>query len=96
MAPSLHDQIFQHLRTNGGFTPRIVLETRDTLALLALVAAGVAVTLVTAGTARALRRTDVTYRELVNPPDATIAVAHRPNPSPATRAVLDACRAAAA
>jgi len=45
MAPSLHDQIFQHLRTNGGFTPRIVLETRDTLALLALVAAGVAVTL---------------------------------------------------
>jgi DNA-binding transcriptional LysR family regulator len=93
MAPSLHDQILQHLHTAGAFTPRIVLETRDTLALLALVAADIGVTLVTAGTARALRRAGVIYRDLADPPHATIAVAHRPDASPATRALLDACRA---
>lgn len=96
MAPSLYDQIMQHLRQVGGFSPRIVQETRDTQALLALVAADVGVTLVTEGTALALRRAGVVYRDLTRPPEVTIAVAHRPDPSPAMRAVLDACHAAAA
>lgn len=96
MAPSLYDQIFQHVRTTGGFTPHVVQETRDTLALLALVAAEVGLTLVTTGTARALRRTGVTYRPLAEPPEVTVAVAHRPDPTPATQAVLDACQSAAA
>lgn len=96
MAPSLHDAIMQHLRQAGGLTPRVVLHTRDTLALLALVAADVGVTLVTAGTASAIQREGVAYRRLIDPPQVTIAVVTRPRSSPAIQAVLGACRTAAA
>lgn len=96
MAPSLHDHIFQHCRTVTGQAPSVIIETSNTLALLALVAADVGVTLVTSGTAESLSRQAVAYRHLDDPPQATLAVVHYANPTPATRALIAVCHEFAA
>jgi len=96
MAPSLYDAIALQLRDLAGLTPRIVAESRDTLTLLAYVAAGVGVTLITGDTAAVVNRVGVRLQTLQPAPTINVAIAHRPHPTPATQALIDACRLAAA
>ena len=92
MAPSVYDTVMQCCQEAGGFTPQVVVESTDLLARLALVAAGLGVSLVTAGTRSALTRDGVRFHDLPGAPEAPIVVVHRPRPSPAALAVIQACR----
>lgn len=73
----------------GGFTPRIVQEAPDSHTILALVAAGVGVTL-TLTSCQHIQQTGLVYRPLAGPPvrlQAALAW-RRDNPSAALRTVL--------
>jgi DNA-binding transcriptional LysR family regulator len=61
--------------------------------MLALVSAGVGISLVPRRTATALHRSGVVYRAVVDPAVVILAAAHRPDPGLAVQAVLAACRA---
>ena len=80
----------------AGFTPRIAQETFEIQTALGLVAAGLGVTLVTAGVARHIR-SDLTFKTLDGEPDAlaTLLVAlYRPGlRPPAVEAMLTLMRA---
>ncbi|MEJ3657112.1 LysR family transcriptional regulator [Actinomycetes bacterium KLBMP 9759] len=91
MASSLHDSITDQWMRAHGFGLRFTERSRDTMALLALVAAGEACTLVTASTAAAVARAGVTYRRIARPPTTTVAMVHRRAPSAATSVVIEAC-----
>lgn len=75
---------------NAGFTPRIVQEAPDTHTILALVAAGVGVSLTVSSVAH-IQQPGLVFRELDGPTaDLQAAFAWRSdNASPALRAVLD-------
>jgi DNA-binding transcriptional LysR family regulator len=96
MAAGLHDSISDQWYRRHGFALRIVAETRDTTALLALVAGGVGSTLVTASTAASITRTGVVHKRLEGAPSTTVAAVHRRLPDAATATALAAFRAAAA
>lgn len=73
----------------AGFNPRVVQEAPDSYTILALVAAGVGVTL-TVSSVRHIQQNGLVYRSLVGPPvQRQAALAWRTdNPSAALRAVL--------
>lgn len=96
MAAALHDTISDQWHRRHGFPLRIVAETRDTTALLALVAGGIGSTLVTASTATSLARAGVVHKRLEGAPTTTVAAVHRRLPETATLQALAAFRAAAA
>jgi DNA-binding transcriptional LysR family regulator len=96
MAAALHDTISDQWHRRHGFPLRIVAETRDTTALLALVAGGIGSTLVTASTAASLARAGVVHKRLEGAPTTTVAAVHRRLPETATLQALAAFRAAAA
>ncbi|MEU3267674.1 MULTISPECIES: LysR family transcriptional regulator [Streptomyces] len=74
---------------SAGFTPRVVQEAPDSYTILALVAAGVGVTL-TVTSVQHIQQNGLVYRRLAGPPvRLSAALAWRPdNPSAALRAVL--------
>lgn len=74
---------------SAGFTPRVVQEAPDSYTILALVAAGVGVTL-TVTSVQHIQQNGLVYRPLVGPPiRLRAALAWRAdNPSAALRAVL--------
>jgi DNA-binding transcriptional LysR family regulator len=96
MAAGLHDSISDQWHRRHGFPLRIVAETRDTTALLALVAGGLGSTLVTASTAASITRAGVVHKRLEGAPSTTVAAVHRRLPDAATVTALAAFRAAAA
>jgi len=96
MAAGLHDSISDQWYRRHGFALRIVSETRDTTALLALVAGGLGSTLVTASTAASITRAGVVHKRLEGAPSTTVAAVHRRLPDAATVVALAAFRAAAA
>ena len=96
MAVSLYDAISDQWLRRHGFPLRIVAETRDTTALLAMVAGGLGSTLVTASTAASITRSGVVHKRLADPPATTVAAVHRRAPDAATLAALAAFRTAAA
>ncbi|MFL3867907.1 LysR family transcriptional regulator [Streptomyces griseobrunneus] len=73
----------------AGFTPRVVQEAPDSYTILALVAAGVGVT-VTVTSVQHIQQNGLVYRRIAGPPiRLRAALAWRPdNPSAALRAVL--------
>ena len=79
----------------AGFTPRVVQEAPDSHTILALVAAGVGVTL-TLSTCQHVQQTGLVYRKLAGPPiRLRAALAWRTdNPSAAVRTVLAVAEAA--
>ncbi|MFB6909098.1 MULTISPECIES: LysR family transcriptional regulator [Streptomyces] len=74
---------------SAGFTPRVVQEAPDSYTILALVAAGVGVTL-TVTSVQHIQQNGLVYRRIAGPPiRLSAALAWRPdNPSAALRAVL--------
>ncbi|MFJ9572506.1 LysR family transcriptional regulator [Streptomyces bacillaris] len=74
---------------SAGFTPRVVQEAPDSYTILALVAAGVGVTL-TVTSVQHIQQSGLVYRRIAGPPiRLSAALAWRPdNPSAALRAVL--------
>ncbi|WP_254811434.1 LysR family transcriptional regulator [Streptomyces cavourensis] len=74
---------------SAGFTPRVVQEAPDSYTILALVAAGVGVTL-TVTSVQHIQQNGLVYRPVAGPPiRLSAALAWRPdNPSAALRAVL--------
>src|SRR5690606_36464867 len=96
MAVSLYDAISDQWLRRHGFPLRIVADTRDTTALLAMVAGGVGSTLVTASTAASITRSGVVHKRLADPPATTVAAVHLRTPDAATLAALAAFRTAAA
>ncbi|MFJ9688879.1 LysR family transcriptional regulator [Streptomyces bacillaris] len=74
---------------SAGFTPRVVQEAPDSYTILALVAAGVGVT-VTVTSVQHIQQNGLVYRRIAGPPiRLSAALAWRPdNPSAALRAVL--------
>jgi molybdate transport repressor ModE-like protein len=86
-----------HACAGAGFAPRIAHETDDYVTVQALVAAGLGVALLPGLALRALRRDDVAVLALAVPaPRHVVAVVPAPPRPPATDALLDALRAAAA
>lgn len=79
----------------AGFNPRVVQEAPDSYTILALVAAGVGVTL-TVSSVRHIQQTGLVYRPLAGEPiRRQAALAWRAdNPSAALRAVLEVCEEA--
>lgn len=75
---------------DAGFTPRIVQEAPDSATILALVAAGVGVT-ITLSTVRHVQRTGVAYRPIRSRPEELQAVLvwRSDNPSNTLQRVLD-------
>jgi DNA-binding transcriptional LysR family regulator len=96
MAVGLHDSISDQWHRRHAFAWRIVAETRDTTALLALVAGGLGSTLVTASTAASITRAGVVHKRLEGAPSTTVAAVHRRTPDATTQVALAAFRAAAA
>ena len=74
-APGFYDELIAQVR-RGNATPMIAQEAAETQTIVALVAAGIGVSLVPAST-RLLARPDVVYRPLCTPFVAGLGVAYR-------------------
>ena len=91
-APGFYDELIVQIRRGGG-TPMIAQEAAETQTIVALVAAGIGLSLVPASTRR-LARPDVAYRPLRPPLTAGLAVAYRHDDcSPLVGRFLDVVRA---
>lgn len=78
------------LAQNNGFTPNVTQEGPDSYAILSMVAAGLGITITLSSVAH-IRVPGVKYIELAGKPQFLVAtIVHWPNPSPATKLVLDA------
>jgi DNA-binding transcriptional LysR family regulator len=90
--PGLHDHLMRHCRERG-FEPRIVQEANMMPTLIALVAAGLGVTLAPSSLIN-LQRAGVVYKRVVQPSIVSNLVAawRRDDPSPARDAFMAAMR----